>query len=534
MKKILSIMLALGLVLGMVLATVPAAAQPPGDWTIVTVGVAPVCQNVLATYTIGITTTETLDPSHEVWVEFPEGTGFPAVWGAGHITFAGQPVNPLEITREGNVVKFVVPELVSPPGAYNIVFAPAIVAPATTPSGIINPPAGKYHLFVKTSRVAMSTWVKSGYTAGPPAGYVPYTIVPTRSTYKFELDFGVTYPGIGKDVIPPFKACGQDAPYRFSHPVNNVTYPGGFTGFNVTLQNNAPAGCAGYDPVRINFELKSAPATGVATLVLFDGATWYTFPLSTPGHATLPKGFWGPALGFPLPAVYDVDVPALVHFSVPGDYEIYFELKYLGLADPCDPIPADVITSRTVTATVLQEKDTFGRTPLNPKWNFFSTPVRLNNNAIDDVFGPVMHNLKAVWHWDNVQGKWFYYSPNSGLPTGSQPLSTIEDGKGYMVRMKTTYEGWAPAVNPNLWLFGEAQAYAPNPPFTYNVAKGWTMMGVSSILPGGVVPATYLAPAAFLAPVKTLSGNAYIDLAGNMMPGFGYWVYFTAPGQVVP
>jgi hypothetical protein len=84
-----------------------------------------------------------------------------------------------------------------------------------------------------------------------------------------------------------------------------------------------------------------------------------------------------------------------------------------------------------------------------------------------------------------------------------------------------------------MWLFGHAEAYAPSLPFTYNVAEGWTMMGYTNLTMGGGA-ANYLLPAGAIGGgILGLSGNGY-SVTATFNPGFGYWVYFSADGQVVP
>jgi hypothetical protein len=511
-KKILSIILALGLVLGMTLSAMPAAAQTcEADVT-----VTPACAEGAATYCIEFESEyQMLVGNDEFVIEFPAGT-----LGTVTATLNG---NATTATKDGMLVYVAIP-----------VAAGNIAAGATVTiciSGVTNPAEGEYTLNV---------WVDMLCCPLELIACGEYEIDPKYSTYKFVVDFGKTYPGIGEDVLPLFKACGQDSPYGFENPIA----PDGnlYTWFDIILTYDT-LGCFGYDPVIINFWLEDAPAGATVTLVMYGwspvpypgGAMtlgWHEFELKLTD--LLPKQWGFAPAGFALAADHDEATEAYIHFDIPGNYEICFELEYLGVEIPCQPdIPGGILTDRCLTAEVLQDKDTANIDPFGPKWNFFSTPLRLAYDAIDDVFAPVEHNLKAVWHWDNVQGKWFYYSPTSGLPAGSQPLSTIEDGKGYMVRMKTNYEGFNPIVNPNLWLFGHAQAYAPNPPFSYNVVTGWTMMGYTSLTPLGDAT-TYLAPATALAGgVLGLSGNAYVPVT-QFNPGFGYWVYFTAPGTVVP
>jgi hypothetical protein len=365
-----------------------------------------------------------------------------------------------------------------------------------------------------------------------------YTINPAYSTYKFVLDFSPTYAGMAEDFIPWFKACGQDD-YYFENPNGDDGVH--YAGFDIVLKYDT-LGCNGYDPVIINFWLESAPAGSTVSLIMYG---WN----GTPGDPDVTLDYhefdltlddvdpwqWGFAPdGFPLAEDHDEATEAYIHFDIPGEYEICWELEYLGETLECQPdIPGGILVERCVTAQVMQDKDTFERDPFGPKWNFFSTPLRLFDDAVESVFAPVEDDLVGIYHWDNVQQKWFGYATTSYLPGELQSLSTIEDGKGYLVRMKTDYEGWDAGANDAMWLFGHAEAYAPSLPFTYNVAEGWTMMGYTNLTIGGGA-ANYLLPAGAIGGgILGLSGNAY-SVVATFDPGFGYWVYFSADGQVVP
>jgi len=503
-KKIFSILLALGLVLGMSLVTMPVGA----DVTAADVTVDPACELEEAEYTIVFGITASLDPgSNHIYIEFPEGTGFPEDLDDLDITVNTVPVFDGEKWLiNATTLKFMVPAFIADGATVTVVI-----------DELINPEEGEYTLAVWTDRPADATPVDSD----------PYDIIPKKSTYKMVLDFGATYPGIGLDVVPPFQACGQE---DWGALINGDWY----TLFGIQTVNEEPAGCEGWDPVRFNFELLSAPTGGVVQLILSYGVTPVEYTLYIdPEDPEAAQGYYGPEAGFELPAEYDVTTPAAAHFNVPGDYEIYFELKYLGDPDPCDPEAAAELFTRTETIQVMQHKDAIDVDPFGEKWNFFSPPLDLKYDAPEQVFAPVVNNLKSVWHWDNAQGKWFYWDPESDLPEELQSLNKIEHGKGYMVRMLTDYEGFTGPV-PVLWLFGHANAYAPDPPFAYNVVPGWTMMGFTSLV--DMLESDYLAPASYTL-VYGLDNltQLYEDMDGaNLEVGQGYWVYFTAAGQVVP
>ena len=522
MKKILSIILALGLVLGVSLAALPVGAQfgsGSADWTLVTVGVAPDCELTRATYTIGFTTNMPLDMSFHVFVEFPAGTGIPATgaWRANNILINTIPVNPAEITTEGNVVKFRVPQLIGT-GPITVVFQAAGVPLR----GIVNPVAGKYNLFVKTDRPSMSNWVKSGW-AGAALGYVPYVIAPTVSTYEWVLNFEKTYPGIGLDVVPPFKMCGQVG-YGFEDaPLDRWV-----SRFDLTLEADR-VGCVPCPYMAAAMVMLARPST-TARAHLYNDMTLpaaFNFTSTTVvAGSTFLLGYW---------ASLPTDPAALwefgFHFDTPGTYTFALVLTSLAEEDECDLVCADVV--RIVDFQVYQAKDAIRIDPFTQKWNFFSSPLILKDGSIETLLAPVIAGgqLKHVVHYDNALGKWFGFFPGSSLPVGYQSLTEIKDGKGYAVRMKANYESFNPALVPYLWLFGNEEPEFPAPPLSYQVKKGWTMMGFTSI-------STTMTPTEYLYPSAVTPGSVWTLTTGFdpafMTPGLGYWVYFSADGTVVP
>ena len=568
MKKILSIILALGLVLSMSLAAMPASAQPPcGDIDVLTLS-GDCDGETMVTYTMEFDITRTMTMGVDTFqIEFPAGTAFGATFGdTGDVTVEEAALGAVDVHEDdievaGTTVTITVPETISASSG-NIKQVTIVVTKVT------NTAEGEDYPLTVTGFIGccdpFACWTDE------------FDIAPKYSTYEFMLTFGPdvtvdgfygvlpwdggalaqiqapstfapeavtvttdnTYAGIADDFIVPFKACGQDAPYGWERS-DEIR----FTPFEMWLRYD-DLGCDGYDPVIINFWLEDVdlgpnvdPEDGIVTLYLWGivgvDLGWHEFELNIEDEDPYQWGF-APA-GFALANNHNEPAPGLIHFNIPGYYEICFELEYLGDPTPCNPIPDKILAEMCLTAQVMQEKDSFLRDPFDSKWNFFSTPLRLKYDGVADVFAPVAANLRGVYHWDNAQQKWFGYSTNSALPGEYQSLSKIEDGKGYLVRMKTDYEGWTPGLNTAMWLFGHAQAYAPSMPFSYNVVTGWTMMGYTSLALAGDAT-TYLEPAVHLAHpygVLGLDGNAYVSQT-LMNPGFGYWVYFTAPGTVVP
>jgi hypothetical protein len=368
-RKIFSILVVLGLVLGMVVATAPAAAQGPGDWTIVGVTVDPNCEYRLATYNITFTTTASLTEGvHTVCVKFPEGTGYPETWCTGHIVMNGVNVFPSEITRTGDEVCFIVP-IDFAAGAQWVAFVPAVCPLATKATGIKNPAPGTYFLYLKTSRAPNSSWVKSGWTG---TKYVGYKIVPEYSSYKFMLDFSPTYPGLCAGFIPPFQACGQNDEDQPTYPTDVEPFDTWFdpaeewwvTNFTTTLAAS-PIGCTGCDDMQKQIRLTSAPTGGAAHLYL-DTTLEKTFKMTTAATRTYT---WG--LTDDLANNHKETFVMGLHFDTPGTYELCFDLIYKG-PTVCTEYCQDY--SICFEFVVHQWKEAYP-IPLYRKWNLISLPL---------------------------------------------------------------------------------------------------------------------------------------------------------------
>jgi len=532
-KKLFSILLALGLVLGMTLSAIPTTAQPAGDWSIVTVTVnATDCEGRLGTYYIDLDLNSTLTQGfHSVTVRFPEGTGYPAAWRGApthavpHITIGGIPVFHAEITRDGDDVTFLVPETI-PAGPVTIVFQSSLS------TGIINPEAGEYHLYVKTSRDTMSTWVKSGWVPG--VGYVPYEIKPTTSEYHWVLDFGDAYPGIAKDFIPPFKACGQDPGAAYNVASDNPfdSFADGdrwVTPFNLALLAD-PVGCQACPDMSAYLELTSAPAGGVARVYnATDEQLLHAF------HALDPEWdlVWPPVEVLPVPGP-DWDWDLGLHFSTVGTYT--FDLVLLSFAGVCDLGCETVV--RELEFVVHQQKDAFA-IPLDEKWNLISLPLIPFDSDIDAMLASMATPLPrgilvSIWHYDAFDKEWLVYGGGQGS------LTEIVDGKSYWFRLAYPIPATWPQPPYYWWVFGTEKPQPPAGPLEYPVAKGWNMAGFTSLLPMDIDEylwnwnmAPYPVIYGWEQGAWTAQGWDLLDFSVDALePGQGYWMAFPEGGYI--
>ncbi|MCD6391471.1 MAG: hypothetical protein J7L92_05730, partial [Dehalococcoidia bacterium] len=100
MKKIFSIVLALGLVLGLTIVAAPVAA----DVSVPQVSLSEDAAGLKAQYTIEFTVTEALSAGvHDIVVDFPDDTGVPGSFADDDITVQGSGVDGDDVSVSGDV-----------------------------------------------------------------------------------------------------------------------------------------------------------------------------------------------------------------------------------------------------------------------------------------------------------------------------------------------------------------------------------------------------------------------------------------------
>jgi len=521
-KKILSISLALGLVLGMILGAMPVTAQPPpGDWTVVGVTVAPNCELQRGAYNITFGAPATLTQGfHTISVKFPEGTAYPPLWRTGHILVNGTAVFGTEITQEGDVVTFLVPET-TVVGPILVQFVPVTAAGVTT--GVVNPPAGLYNLELKTSRAPMSTWVKSGWTWGPPARYAPYIIRPTVSTYAWSLDFGPTYDGIKPGFVPPFKACGQEG-FGFEDNGRWVTE------FDLSL-GASPwwfYGCQGCPNMEAYITMTARPSTAARAHLYLDETLVHNFtstnPLSPAQYYLLDD--WDILAPDP-----DDEWALGLHFDTVGTYTLCFELIYSGTG-VCELGCASV--TLCIDFDVKQVKDAFA-IPLYEKWNLISLPLVPFDSDIDAMVASLddpWGDLLSIWHYDAFDKEWLVYG------NGQTSLTDIEDGKSYWFRLWYSHANPDPDPVLTWWVFGTEKPQPPAGPLQYPVAQGWNMVGFTSMTdyPADEYLWNWGAPNPVIYGWNQDQWNLQtwelIGFTDNLESGQGYWMAFPVAGEI--
>ncbi len=159
---------------------------------------------------------------------------------------------------------------------------------------------------------------------------------------------------------------------------------------------------------------------------------------------------------------------------------------------------------------------------LYPQWNLMSLPLIPENASITHVLQPVSDDVDVVWSYNPESKSWSVYNP---APEAPRNLTTIRDGLGYWVKTKTT-------ETVTFSLYGYENIPGPNIPPTYKVYTGWNLMGFKALQE---MNSTY-----YLRGVDYIRRLTYIPTYGwvrdplTMMPGYGYWIYVSEEGVIVP
>jgi len=508
-RKIISIVLALGMILALSTMAVPVGAQPCA-----TVAVVPACAGASATYTITFNAPVSLTPGNDrLSFDFGAGTTF-GTFVAGDITVNAVNVDLTTVVKSGSHIDFVVP------GAALIVAGtPMTIVIAK----VVNPGvAGTYSLGLDYQLVCCA-----------PVDFcsVDYTIIPAVSSYGFHWDSNPTYPGVAVDFVPPFKVCGQD-------DFPGLDLGGGKWGnaVNFTLSPTV-IGCAGPCASALDLIFTATGPTGANVTISFNGTLYYPV-LGTPldlGSITL---------GFNTTLVWE----AFIHFDTVGDFEICLE----AICPPGSPVcPACIAEEVTVAeacwdVSVYQHK-TAVKIDLFRKWNLISLPlVPLESpNLIEDVLAahPDPDMILAIYYYDQCTDTWSVWG------NGQSSLDTLEDGKSYWVKVEYSHSDplKAPGLAvPGLWVWGTPQPVPPNSPAAYPVCDGWNMVGLTGYddgtfpaLGGQILESIYFWNLTYGQLYGWDGANqAWFSAWGlniaQLQVGEGYWISVAGDGMIYP
>jgi hypothetical protein len=545
-KKILSILLALGVILGLTITALPVAAQVdcPADCTPITIDdvhpLAPpdFCAGDVSNYFLGDPAippvTDIILPVSLVaeadWlvVDFPAGTDLTdvdaldvTVYSAWYAVSA----NPSSVMVNDAQLAFMVP----------IAFFPALPALDVITiqvDDVINTDTpGDYCLYV-------------GYMFDCcdviQFDCVEYTVNPPICTLDIVFDFSPTYLGLAEGFVPPFKACGQDG---YGH----LEAVGWATDFDLNIVDVVPGCHPPCASAELYFVLTKCPEGETITFDDGNNPTWTLTDADIGDEHTIVA-----AVALPDPCAAVGPYPMWLHFSSPGKYEICFYLECPAVT--CGP-GEKIVAQECMPCSVYQWKEAV-KIPLFRKWNLISLPlVPLVDPPIEDVMGAYAYfdtDVMSIWYYDRCEDEWLVYP--AGYPGGDAELTTMEDGKAYWVRIK--YD----ALNPpgtlldGLWVWGTPKPTPPLGPSAYEVCEGWNMVGLTGYETGAwgwgfpVFDDIYLWNwwSVFMMPEYSgLYGwdptfQTWYSLIpwGNLLPdlydGQGYWIAFEHDGFIYP
>jgi hypothetical protein len=499
-RKIISILVALGLVLGLSAIATPVAA----DVTEPEVDVLNPCACETSAYNITFNITASLTEGVGcVCIKFPDGTTVPTEYEFGDIVINGESVHPEEITVTGTEVCFIPPAHIDDPGPVWVFFS--------TDAAIKNPcvPATDYTLEVKTCRAPDADYVESE----------DYVIQPAVSSYGFSFDFSPTYEGLADDFVPPLKECGQDG-----FGVQNGTRWD--TVFNLTFAATEEGCDTPCENATIYLTL-TALGDEDATVTVSINGTWFVL---TDADLDEPIA----VVNVTLTTTFTITWNSTIHVDTMGKgYEICFSAECPGSADPCDPYGEEEFARDCLEVDVYQFKEAF-KIPLYRKWNLISLPlVPLVDPPIEETLSAYAFadEIEAVWYYDRCANEWLV-SP-AGLPGSDAELTTMEDGKAYWILIEHTPATMGDPLD-GLWTWGTEKPVPPASPSAYPVCDGWNMIGFTET--ANMLDSAYLWNITYGSVYGWIPGSQsyYLVTVGNMTPGEGYWASVSGSGTIYP
>jgi len=448
-RKIISILVALGLVLAFSAVAMPTSAANTCNGT---VEITDICASAEATYTINFTAPVTLTPGNDLLsVTFGAGTSLAGVNASDVTVVLPAAGSPTSVTISGNHIEFPIP------GAA-LIFAGTSVSVVI--DDVVNPPGGDYNLVLDYKLVCC-----------PAVDFctVAYHINLAINTYSLMVDFGDTYPGIAQDFVPPFKACGQNSTGQDFITTYDPVLGGFWEPFDLIVKSEL-AGC---NPPCVNATLfVDLVATASASAKVSLNISGEIFTLNSTSH--------NGTLAAPVVLVADADtsLQSAIHFNTLGKgYQIYFKLYCPATGVPtcannCTSGSPTIVAEKTYTFDVYQWKDA-AKLILDEKWNLISLPlVPLVDPPIATLLASIpaadRAQILSIHNFDCVTETWKVWG------NGQISLTELVDGKAYWVKL--TYPQ-TDCGNITWWVWGTEKPMPPASPAQYPVCEGWNMVG---------------------------------------------------------
>ena len=551
MRKLMSILMALGVILGLTLAAAPVAAQAPcvcptamSTFDIVDgLGTPAFCAGATSDYDLGFVTPITLPitliaGADSLSVDFPSDTDLTNVLWTGVFIDTLPLDSAASLTISGQHLEAMIPValwgLMGLGTGHNI-----------TVNGVVNPSVGDtYCLYVD--------YVEScapGNCAPVQFACEEYVVAPAVKDIGCHFDFGTAYAGIAEDYIPAFLAGAAATPFNFILRDENggcsdpCTAPSAFW-FEVIA---CPAG------ETINFAFTGAAGSPyILTAADVAAGTKFDLMLAWPGWPAAPA---------------DLTIGCTIGFSSPGDYKLQFFVQCPMGGCPLCSGPTTVTTC-ALSASAYQYMDSY-KVLLDEKWNLVSLPLFPYDTSIASVLGSMddISQLVSVWYFGQCEDP----APNAGVwhteaytaPTFTPGTMQIQAGKAYWIRNLHAGETGYTGLNAGFWVFGTHSIMPDSIGVDmgyFDVCEGWNMVGFKAPWAGGVVPVTQ--PDWLVGPPITgylynfntgvmdtvhygmiyewnpvpVPGDWTTSLPGTatLNPGLGYWIAFDGDGQIYP
>lgn len=150
---------------------------------------------------------------------------------------------------------------------------------------------------------------------------------------------------------------------------------------------------------------------------------------------------------------------------------------------------------------------------LNTGLNLISIPIAVSNNNINDLFQPILSNIRNIYSYDSLTSSWKVYHSNQAIPSS---LATIEPNKAYFILMDS------PA---SLTITGDLTTPSRQ------LGQGWNLISIFGISPRTIEQEFTTNPVfnsiwsfdpvtRSYSEIPSSSYNTYL-----LQPGQGYWVY---------
>jgi hypothetical protein len=188
----------------------------------------------------------------------------------------------------------------------------------------------------------------------------------------------------------------------------------------------------------------------------------------------------------------------------------------------------------TATTFTVTERPKYTVT-LQPGLNLVSLPAAPASTAIDDVITSA-HDVTLVFTYDpdDAKGPWLFARRDKKEDPFKGDLTTIDSKHAYFMSANAVV---------SLAVDVPVQSAVLFVPPTINVRTGWNLVPVTDITQQPfltvIAANTYFGATGWARALgynSLAAGGPWVPVApaGNVQVGFGYWVWFNAPGLIIP